>query len=201
MHDLNLLVAFDALVETCSVTAAAEQLHLSPSAMSRTLGRVRRAFNDDVLVRAGRGMVPTPFTSSHSIAVTRSPTLLCRSNAWSPSTIWQSHDEADCAGRWTRCSTPWDPHGELWPLCRRRWRLSRCSSVATLSPFSPASRSTLGGPLLSRSLPLPTPKEQLMMTWHRRMEGDYVHTQIRELLREVTVGALAARPLDTGPGR
>jgi DNA-binding transcriptional LysR family regulator len=59
MHDLNLLIAFDALVETTSVTTAAGLLHLSPSAMSRTLGRVRHAFDDPVLIRAGRVMVPT----------------------------------------------------------------------------------------------------------------------------------------------
>lgn len=58
--DLNLLVALDALLEENSVTAAADRLHLSPPAMSRTLARIRRATGDDILVRAGRTMVPTP---------------------------------------------------------------------------------------------------------------------------------------------
>ncbi|MFB7865776.1 MULTISPECIES: LysR family transcriptional regulator [unclassified Streptomyces] len=59
--DLNLLRVFDALLREHSVTAAAERLHLSIPATSRALGRLRRAMNDPILVRAGRGMAPTPF--------------------------------------------------------------------------------------------------------------------------------------------
>ncbi|MFJ1732848.1 LysR family transcriptional regulator [Streptomyces sp. NPDC088254] len=58
--DLNLLVALDALLEEGSVTGAASRLHVSAPAMSRTLGRIRRALGDPILVRAGRDMVPTP---------------------------------------------------------------------------------------------------------------------------------------------
>ncbi|MEV0848256.1 LysR family transcriptional regulator [Streptomyces sp. NPDC049954] len=58
--DLNLLLALDVLLEESSVTGAAERLHLSEPAMSRTLGRIRKALGDPVLVRAGRSMVPTP---------------------------------------------------------------------------------------------------------------------------------------------
>jgi DNA-binding transcriptional LysR family regulator len=58
--DLNLLIALDALLEENSVAAAADRLHLSPPAMSRTLSRIRRATGDDVLVRSGRTMTPTP---------------------------------------------------------------------------------------------------------------------------------------------
>lgn len=59
--DLNLLRVFDRLMETGSVSAAAAQLHLSIPATSRALGRLRRAMDDPILVRAGRGLVPTPF--------------------------------------------------------------------------------------------------------------------------------------------
>lgn len=59
--DLNLLRVFDALLQECSVTAASERLHLSVPATSRALGRLRRAMDDPILVRAGRGMAPTPF--------------------------------------------------------------------------------------------------------------------------------------------
>lgn len=58
--DLNLLTALDCLLTEGSVVAAAEKMHLSPSAMSRTLGRIREELNDPVLVRAGRKLVPTP---------------------------------------------------------------------------------------------------------------------------------------------
>jgi DNA-binding transcriptional LysR family regulator len=62
MHsiDLNLLIALDALLTEGSVLGAAQRMNLSPPAMSRTLGRIRRAFGDEILVRAGREMVPTP---------------------------------------------------------------------------------------------------------------------------------------------
>ncbi|MFI9645537.1 LysR family transcriptional regulator [Streptomyces sp. NPDC052040] len=58
--DLNLLIALDALLEENSVAAAADRLHLTPPAMSRTLGRIRKATGDDILVRTGRTMTPTP---------------------------------------------------------------------------------------------------------------------------------------------
>lgn len=58
--DLNLLVALDVLLAETSVARAAKRLQLSPSAMSRTLARLRDATGDALLVRAGRGLVPTP---------------------------------------------------------------------------------------------------------------------------------------------
>lgn len=58
--DLNLLVALDVLLAEGSVTGAARRLGLSISAMSRTLTRLRAATGDPLLVRAGRGLVPTP---------------------------------------------------------------------------------------------------------------------------------------------
>lgn len=58
--DLNLLSALDALLTEGSVTRAARRLGLSSSAMSRTLARLRLATGDPLLVRAGRGLVPTP---------------------------------------------------------------------------------------------------------------------------------------------
>jgi DNA-binding transcriptional LysR family regulator len=59
--DLNLLRVFDALLQDGGVTAASERLQLSVPATSRALGRLRRAMSDPILVRAGRGMAPTPF--------------------------------------------------------------------------------------------------------------------------------------------
>lgn len=59
--DLNLLTALDALLEEGSVTGAAERLRLSAPAVSRTLGRIRRLTGDDILVRTGRTMTPTPY--------------------------------------------------------------------------------------------------------------------------------------------
>ena len=58
--DLNLLVTLDVLLAEGSVTRAGRRLRLSPSAMSRALARLRAATGDPLLVRAGRGLVPTP---------------------------------------------------------------------------------------------------------------------------------------------
>ena len=58
--DLNLLVTLDVLLSEGSVARAAQRLRLSPSAMSRALARLRETTGDPLLVRAGRGLVPTP---------------------------------------------------------------------------------------------------------------------------------------------
>jgi DNA-binding transcriptional LysR family regulator len=58
--DFNLLVTLDAVLSEGSVAGAARRLRLSPSAMSRALARLRQTTGDPLLVRAGRGLVPTP---------------------------------------------------------------------------------------------------------------------------------------------
>ncbi len=58
--DFNLLLTLDAVLAEGSVARAAERLRLSPSAMSRALARLRETTGDPRLVRAGRGLVPTP---------------------------------------------------------------------------------------------------------------------------------------------
>jgi len=60
LPDLNLLVTLDVLLSEGSVAGAARRLRLSPSAMSRALARLRETTGDPLLVRAGRGLVPTP---------------------------------------------------------------------------------------------------------------------------------------------
>jgi DNA-binding transcriptional LysR family regulator len=58
--DLNLLVAFDALMEHRNVTRAARAVNLSQPAMSNALSRLRDLFADELLVRSPAGMRPTP---------------------------------------------------------------------------------------------------------------------------------------------
>jgi DNA-binding transcriptional LysR family regulator len=58
--DFNLLGTLDVLLAEGSVARASRRLGLSPSAMSRALARLRLATGDPLLVRAGRGLVPTP---------------------------------------------------------------------------------------------------------------------------------------------
>ena len=59
--DLNLLVAFDALMATRSVSRSAERLNLSQPAMSAALARLRDFFGDELLVLQGKRMHPTAF--------------------------------------------------------------------------------------------------------------------------------------------
>jgi len=59
--DLNLLVTFEALMEESTLTAAAERLAVTPSAVSHALGRLRTQLNDPLLVRVGGRMQPSPY--------------------------------------------------------------------------------------------------------------------------------------------
>ena len=59
--DANLLVALDALVQESNVTRAARRVGITQSAMSQTLGRLRRQFDDPILLKVGRNMEPSPF--------------------------------------------------------------------------------------------------------------------------------------------
>jgi DNA-binding transcriptional LysR family regulator len=95
-YDLNLIEALDALLAESSVTRAAARLHTSAPAMSRTLARLRRAFDDPLLVRAGRDLVPTPRALElrgevHAVA-TRARALLAQSNAADPRTAVRMFD-------------------------------------------------------------------------------------------------------------
>ncbi len=58
--DLNLLVALDALIKERNISRTGEQIHLSQSATSGALARLREYFNDELLVPVGRKMTLTP---------------------------------------------------------------------------------------------------------------------------------------------
>jgi DNA-binding transcriptional LysR family regulator len=58
--DLNLLTVLDALLQEQHVTAAARRIHVSQPAVSRALARLRKLFDDELLVRVGQRMHPTP---------------------------------------------------------------------------------------------------------------------------------------------
>lgn len=63
--DLNLLIAFELLIEERNVTRAAQRANLTQSAMSAALARLRQAMNDELLVQHGRRMIATP----HALAL------------------------------------------------------------------------------------------------------------------------------------
>ncbi|MFC9358971.1 LysR family transcriptional regulator [Rhodococcus sp. NPDC057014] len=62
--DLNLLVGLDALLSERSVSRAAKQLSVGQPAMSGTLSRLRKLFDDPLLVREGSAMTLTPLAES-----------------------------------------------------------------------------------------------------------------------------------------
>lgn len=57
--DLNLLVAFDALMRECHVTRAANLLDISQSSMSLALAKLRVLFHDPLLIKSGNALIPT----------------------------------------------------------------------------------------------------------------------------------------------
>ena len=57
--DLNLLTAFDVLMEVRHVTRAAKRLNLSQSAMSSVLRRLREYFQDPLLITEGKALIPS----------------------------------------------------------------------------------------------------------------------------------------------
>ena len=63
--DLNLLVAFEALMDERNVTRASKRVGLSQPAMSNALTRLRRTFDDPLLVRTSNGMAPT--SAAHAL--------------------------------------------------------------------------------------------------------------------------------------
>lgn len=90
--DLNQIVCLDALLAECNVSRAAERVHLSQSAMSTVLARLRSHFNDPLLVRSGRKLVPTPFARSLVGPVGE---LLSRAHALTALVPDQAPDEID----------------------------------------------------------------------------------------------------------
>jgi DNA-binding transcriptional LysR family regulator len=58
--DLNLLLVLHAVLEEKSATRAAARLHVTQSAVSNALARLRQLFGDPLVVRSGRGLAPTP---------------------------------------------------------------------------------------------------------------------------------------------
>lgn len=67
--DLNLLVVLEALIEERNVTRAAKRIGLSQPAMSNALARLRRTFDDPLLMRTAEGMTPTPVAQSLIVPV------------------------------------------------------------------------------------------------------------------------------------
>jgi LysR family transcriptional regulator, nod-box dependent transcriptional activator len=88
--DLNLLVAFEALLDERSVTRAAKRLNVTQSAMSASLKRLRESFQDELLVMHGKKMIPTQHALTLAPEVTaalgRLKSLIATSTRFDPAT-------------------------------------------------------------------------------------------------------------------
>jgi DNA-binding transcriptional LysR family regulator len=67
--DLNLLVVFEAVFRERHVANAAKRLHVSPSAVSHGLGRLRELFGDPLFLRTPKGVLPTARAAEVSTSV------------------------------------------------------------------------------------------------------------------------------------
>ena len=88
--DLNLLVAFEILLEERSVTRAAKRLNVTQSAMSAALKRLRESFQDEILVLHGKKMIPTQhaltLAPEVSAAIVGLKSLIATSTKFDPKT-------------------------------------------------------------------------------------------------------------------
>lgn len=88
--DLNLLVAFEVLLEERSVTRAARRLNVTQSAMSASLKRLRESFQDELLMLHGKKMIPTQhaLTLAPEVSATlmRLKTLIATGTGFDPAT-------------------------------------------------------------------------------------------------------------------
>jgi DNA-binding transcriptional LysR family regulator len=69
--DLNLLAVLDAVLTERSVVRASRRLHVTSSAVSNALARLRSALGDPLVTRSGRGIVPTPRAAALAPALSR----------------------------------------------------------------------------------------------------------------------------------
>jgi DNA-binding transcriptional LysR family regulator len=69
--DLNLLLVLDTVLHERSVAQAAKRLHVTPSAVSNGLAKLRSALGDPLVMRRGRGIVPTPRAEELAPALAR----------------------------------------------------------------------------------------------------------------------------------
>jgi len=112
--DLNLLLVFDALYRNASVVAAADELALSPSAFSHALSRLRVSLADDLFIRAGNTMTPTPVARELANPIAQALNLLSdglgASEVFDPSTSHQA---------FTFAATDYTLYAVLTPLVAR----------------------------------------------------------------------------------
>ncbi|MBY0241811.1 MAG: LysR family transcriptional regulator [Burkholderiaceae bacterium] len=112
--DLNLLPVFDALLRHRSVTAAASELAMSPSALSHALSRLREALADELFVRIGNAMQPTAYADALAVPVTAALEALTRGLGEA-----RGFDPATSERTFVLAATDYTAFAVLPPLLRR----------------------------------------------------------------------------------
>ncbi len=116
--DLNLLKAFDALLDERSVTQAAARLSLTQPAVSGMLTRLRENFDDPLFVRTSRGIVPT------QRALALAPTLKRVLGDIQVMLQPTSFDPATATLRWSVAATDYALQAVLLPFLRQLRQLA-----------------------------------------------------------------------------
>ena len=135
--DLNLLVVFDALLRTRSVTGAARTLGMSQPATSFALNRLRKMFGDPLFVRTSRGIHPTPYAEgTGGAARSRSSTgsaPTCCSSRRSIRRLSSDRSPSTCrtSASWCSCRAILDRLAQIAPGVHVRTRQSAGGAART----------------------------------------------------------------------
>ena len=107
--DLNLFLVLHAMLETGSTTAAARRLHVTQSAVSNALARLRKQLGDPLFVRDGRGLTATPtcleLAPHVAVAVTQLESVVSRERVFDPLTSTRGFTLA-CSDDLATCEVP-----------------------------------------------------------------------------------------------
>ncbi len=169
--DFNLLVTLDVLLAEGSVARAGQRLRLSPSAKSRALARLRATTGDPLLVRASRGLVPTPraleLRERVSHLVQDVQAVLRPAEQLKLNQLVQTFPLRTSEGFVENFGTP---------------------LIATVPERHTG---VLRTDMYSFALPVSTPEFTVSMLWHPRLDADLAYRWFRGCVREVCTQHLA----------
>src|SRR5215469_8739208 len=138
--DLNLLLAFQVLLEERNVTRAARRLNISQPAMSAALSRLREYFQDDILTVQGKQMHPTARAQSLAGPVHKFladlDALLTRSATFDPATTQRT---------FRLVASDYITAAVIGPLTQRLMRLAPCVRVEIMLPCEEAAQLVMEG--------------------------------------------------------
>ncbi|HEY4318955.1 MAG TPA: LysR family transcriptional regulator [Herbaspirillum sp.] len=126
---MNLLIVFDALFDTGSVTIASKKLGLSQPTVSYGLAKLRESFNDPLFIRIDNKMQPTPRAAIMAPQVKRVLEIV-KGDLLN----FSGFDPATATREYTFCMSDIGEVFFLPPLIRRIWQESPLATVRTQSP-------------------------------------------------------------------